>query len=394
MRSIKIFICITIVTFIYLVILGDKVQSPKTNSQFDGMQYTEAISLLEDAGFKNITTDVKDDLILGLFTKDGEVTRVAIGGSIDYSNKTKFDKNVDVVVTYHTFPNKDNKLKTTDNTQDRSDKDIKVESNDIKEVEEKPDNKIYNVDLHDIANYEGKRVEVRCCLKARSDTEYLLEHPLGSIYHVVIVEDSDIKQVDNTEKLDTIFNYRDSSGKTTSGKRTIITSSRFCTVQGTVVKEKYKLGYNYKIKDAIIMLDSIAYEYSVDGDELFKELQDALNEIKSGKKNKLSETALGKYDGTWVKVKAKVFDVGSRNADFVNHVRISEYTHKDMSTHGDVGSKHKGYWISIEDTEAISNKLRPNIGDTIEVVAYTSIKDNIYDIYGDLITFYYDSGNY
>lgn len=91
---------------------GDKENADgiKINSSSDdlvGENYQTVIAKLESNGFTNIKTVVLDDLILGWFTKDGEVEDVTVNGISDFEADKRFPIDAKIVVTYHTFPVKD-----------------------------------------------------------------------------------------------------------------------------------------------------------------------------------------------------------------------------------------------------------------------------------------------
>jgi hypothetical protein len=69
-----------------------------------GKNYKDVVVKLQENGFTNIKTEAVEDLIVGLFTTDGEVEQVEIDGDIDFSNGAEFPKDAEIIVTYHTFP--------------------------------------------------------------------------------------------------------------------------------------------------------------------------------------------------------------------------------------------------------------------------------------------------
>lgn len=69
--------------------------SPLTSKEAKGMNYLDVIDEFEKAGFVNVTTNVKYDIVTGWLTDDGEVKSVSINGdkklirmiSIDWMQK-------------------------------------------------------------------------------------------------------------------------------------------------------------------------------------------------------------------------------------------------------------------------------------------------------------------
>jgi predicted nucleic-acid-binding Zn-ribbon protein len=72
-----------------------------------GDDYQEVIKRFEEQGFTNIKTEKLDDLVMGWLTKEGEVEKVSVDGDEDYSPDVWYPADVEVLITYHTFPEKD-----------------------------------------------------------------------------------------------------------------------------------------------------------------------------------------------------------------------------------------------------------------------------------------------
>lgn len=96
---------------------GPEIAIPKSSDEYAGKNYEIVLDELGTAGFTNIETEVLDDLIFGFITKDGDVESVSIDGNKTFSKGTKFMPDATVVVTYHTFPDNENK----DNSQNSDD---------------------------------------------------------------------------------------------------------------------------------------------------------------------------------------------------------------------------------------------------------------------------------
>jgi hypothetical protein len=75
----------------------------KSSDEMYRKNYQTVISELEEAGFTNITTKVKEDVITGIRPKDGEVAKVVINGDSKFSANDSFEKNSKIVITYHTY---------------------------------------------------------------------------------------------------------------------------------------------------------------------------------------------------------------------------------------------------------------------------------------------------
>lgn len=81
-----------------------KVEMPFYASETEDLLCEDAESQLSDAGFTNITLEPIDDLITGWLTKDGEIEEMTVDGEDRFSEGDRYDPNVPIVISYHTFP--------------------------------------------------------------------------------------------------------------------------------------------------------------------------------------------------------------------------------------------------------------------------------------------------
>ena len=81
----------------------NEVKTPKSSSELEQMNYIDTVSTLESAGFENVEVEKIEDLIIGFLTKDGEVEEVSINGDTEFSSGSRYLKDSQVVVRYHTF---------------------------------------------------------------------------------------------------------------------------------------------------------------------------------------------------------------------------------------------------------------------------------------------------
>lgn len=79
-------------------------KTPSGSSIQKGRDYQEVVNDFKEKGFKNIKIVKLEDLITGWLTKDGEVGSVSVDGDKDYSPDVWYPNAVEVVITYHTFP--------------------------------------------------------------------------------------------------------------------------------------------------------------------------------------------------------------------------------------------------------------------------------------------------
>ncbi len=105
-----------------------RINMPSSSRDFEGAYYEDVVRELEDAGFTNVNLNVLDDLITGWMTEDGEVEQVEVDGTTTFSTDSKYDKDVKIIVTYHTFPqsktedeaNESDKNKQEDTASDKN----------------------------------------------------------------------------------------------------------------------------------------------------------------------------------------------------------------------------------------------------------------------------------
>jgi len=88
----------------------NRVALPFASSDLKNENYEKIVQQLKDVGFTNIETLKIDDLIFGFLTDDGEVEAVTFGGNEEFSKGDKFDKEVKITVSYHTFPEKETEV--------------------------------------------------------------------------------------------------------------------------------------------------------------------------------------------------------------------------------------------------------------------------------------------
>lgn len=82
-------------------------KTPSASSAQKGRNYQDVIKDFESKGFTNIQVEPIDDLVTGWMTKDGEVEEVSVDGDKDYSPDRWYPNDVEVIITYHTFPEED-----------------------------------------------------------------------------------------------------------------------------------------------------------------------------------------------------------------------------------------------------------------------------------------------
>lgn len=78
----------------------DEAAVPASAQAFKYEDYRDVQKRLETAGFINISTNIKYDIIWG-WTDEGEVDSVSVDGRTDYEEKDVFKKDAPIIITYH-----------------------------------------------------------------------------------------------------------------------------------------------------------------------------------------------------------------------------------------------------------------------------------------------------
>lgn len=81
-----------------------KINLPISSNDLKDANYQDVVAKLQNAGFTNVQTKVIDDLVLGWFTKDGEIEEVSVDGYTTFSTDSRYPADIEIIVTYHTFP--------------------------------------------------------------------------------------------------------------------------------------------------------------------------------------------------------------------------------------------------------------------------------------------------
>lgn len=115
-------VCI-FVTFIMIIALTGcsggsnthegEAKTPSGSNVQKGRNYQSVADDFEKKGFINIKTKALDDLVTGWLTKDGEVESVSVDGDEKYSADKWYSNDVEVIITYHTFPKDKEKTEST-----------------------------------------------------------------------------------------------------------------------------------------------------------------------------------------------------------------------------------------------------------------------------------------
>ena len=105
-------VCVTIVMIFAIAGCSSEghegeAKTPSGSSVQKEKDYQKVVDEFESRGFTNIKLEKLDDLVTGLLIKNGEVESVSVDGDAGYSADTWYPADVEVVITYHTFPEKE-----------------------------------------------------------------------------------------------------------------------------------------------------------------------------------------------------------------------------------------------------------------------------------------------
>lgn len=78
-----------------------EIQIDFTNKDFKGEDYEDVIAYLKSKGFDNIHENNLEDVVLGIFKKEGAVDNITINGETNFKKGDWIDKSSEIVVAYH-----------------------------------------------------------------------------------------------------------------------------------------------------------------------------------------------------------------------------------------------------------------------------------------------------
>lgn len=114
-------------------------KTPSGSSIQKGRDYQSVYKEFEESGFTNIQFEVLDDLVTGWMTKDGEVESVSVDGNTGYSSDTWYPADVKVIITYHTFPNKESESSSEPGLSNDTSSGVTQSNTDVLTVENCPE---------------------------------------------------------------------------------------------------------------------------------------------------------------------------------------------------------------------------------------------------------------
>lgn len=144
----RVFLPIMMVLIVLMSGCGDsskhegEARTPSASNIQKGRDYESVVDDFENKGFTNITLVEQDDLVTGWLTNDGEVESVSVDGNVEYSSDTWYPNDVEVIITYHTFPKAEQAESDEKNlsSESNNDKKMEIQSTELDEETLTPDN--------------------------------------------------------------------------------------------------------------------------------------------------------------------------------------------------------------------------------------------------------------
>lgn len=72
-----------------------------SSSSFSSKNYQSAMNSLKESGFTNITCEPVYDIYFGVFSTEGNVSKITINGIAEFDKNETFPKDAEIIITYH-----------------------------------------------------------------------------------------------------------------------------------------------------------------------------------------------------------------------------------------------------------------------------------------------------
>ncbi len=183
-------------------------KTPSGSIIHEGDDYKEVIKRFEEKGFVNIKTEKMDDLVTGWLTKDGEVEKVSVDGDVDYSPDVWYPNDVEVLITYHTFPEKSNTSakETLSEDEKESQKEIQeMQSSNVQEDVSESDLTDIVVENQGITLTVDNSEEFANFMNVKSEVDPLIEEFVSKNIGNTIVFEGNIAHMMNHGNYDTRY---------------------------------------------------------------------------------------------------------------------------------------------------------------------------------------------
>ena len=87
--------------------------APRSSKKCKNKNYKDIVEEFKEAGFTNIETKSLEDMVIGLLVSEDEVKTVSIDDKDDFDEGDVFNKDVKVIISYHSYPAKDSESEST-----------------------------------------------------------------------------------------------------------------------------------------------------------------------------------------------------------------------------------------------------------------------------------------
>ena len=191
---------------------------PFAGKDYDGVNYQEIDSQLEEAGFTNIREEPLGDLVTGWLNDEGEVDEVSVDGDTVFSTDSKYLPDVEIVVSYHTFPGEEESSTEDENSNSESNENETSEN--TESTNEAPEENLTPENNEDLAavlsatneldpiysefaeKYKNQIIEFDACIT------YLVNHGDNDTRYDLLLSAGDYVD-ENTVNLGPIFKFED-----------------------------------------------------------------------------------------------------------------------------------------------------------------------------------------
>lgn len=161
-----------ILTFLIMALSGcdsaedhpGEAKTPSGSSIYEDMNYHDVKEIFENQGFKNISLEKDEDLITGWMHDEGDVKSVSVDGNPKYAADKWYPNDVEVVITYHAFPEED---KNNDENKSANEKDTDDESKDVSDTEIKTEESLDDEEILTVQNCS----DLEKLLSIKADTD-------------------------------------------------------------------------------------------------------------------------------------------------------------------------------------------------------------------------------
>lgn len=235
-------------------------KTPGSASMYKGEDYKTVENDFKNQGFTNIVFEVKEDLIIGWLTKEGEVESILVDGDNNFSEGVWHNTDVEILITYHAFPSKE---ETVDSSTPNDEKENDASTNekdpqdknaqDDETSQENEDNQVLTVENNnDLKNLFSRQVDDGLSYTEFSDKyggrEIEFDGRIDLIDNNITYNPFTGKSKVNKTLFDVLFSYGDYDPETQIGPTMRVKALRVSQLQRSDGKGSLNTGSNVRVK--------------------------------------------------------------------------------------------------------------------------------------------------